>query len=272
MKKQDTVKMILLAILVLLAYIPTFIWMVGRWTEPDTYYSHGFLVPLISLFIIWFKKGELARIEINPSPWGWVLFISGILVQVLSSLWQISFSSGFSFIPVIAGLVLLFFGKEYLRQLWFPIVFLVFMIPLPLVAVAIISLKLKFFASQISTLLLNLLGLSAIREGSVIKTAHSYMLVEDPCSGIRSLTALVSLSALVAYFMKVSAAKKIAVFISALPIAITFNIIRITVLSIISEIYGAQVITRKLHNTMGILVFVFAFLGLMLVSKLLEKP
>ena len=63
MKKQDAIKLVALGMLTLIAYIPNFIWMVDRWLEKDTYYSHGFLVPFISGFIIWPKRKELAKIE-----------------------------------------------------------------------------------------------------------------------------------------------------------------------------------------------------------------
>ena len=82
------------------------------------------------------------------------------------------------------------------------------MIPLPLVAIAQMGFKLKIFAAQISTFIVNKIGIRAIREGSVIKTAHSYLIVEDPCSGIRSLIALIALGALMAYFSNISKIKK----------------------------------------------------------------
>ena len=263
-------KLILLCALVICAYIPTFIWMVDRWTAKDTYYSHGFLVPLISLFIVWLKKDKLSKLKIQPSNLGWIFFITGISINAVSALWRIYFSSGFSLILVLAGLVLLFLGKQFLRQLMFPIVFLLFMIPLPLVAIANISFRLKIFAAHISTIIINRLGVSAIRDGSVIKTMHSYVIVEDPCSGIRSLIALIALGALMAYFSNISKTKKAILFISSIPIAISSNIMRIVTLSLASEMYGAKLATGLFHNIMGILVFVFAFVGLALVGKVLE--
>lgn len=270
MKKQKFLKFIILLILTIVAYIPTFKWMVGRWTVVDTYYSHGFLVPFISIFIVWLKRKKLSKLKINPSNSGWLFFIFGILIHLLSTLWQVNFSSGFSLIFVLIGLVLLFLGKDYLRQLMFPILFLLFMIPLPMVAIANLSFRLKIFAAQVSTFIINKMGVPAIREGSAIKTAHSYLMVEDPCSGIRSLVALIALGALMAYFSDISRAKKIVLFLSSIPIAIATNVIRIVTLSLASEMYGAKLATGWFHNTMGILVSVFAFIALALVGKLLE--
>jgi exosortase len=270
MKKQDLIKPGILLGLVIIAYIPAFIWMIDRWSSAETYYSHGFLVPLISGFIIWQKRKELNKLKIQPLNSGWLFFGAGIAIHAISALWQVSFSSGFSLLLVLPGLVLLCLGKEFLKQLLFPILFLTFMIPLPLVAIANLSFRLKIFAAQVSTLIVNRLGIAAVREGSVIKTAHSYLVVEDPCSGIRSLIALIALGALMAYFSNIPRAKKIILFFSSIPIALLSNIIRIVTVTLASEIYGSQFATGTFHDVMGILVFVFSFIGLSMTAKLLE--
>jgi len=271
MQKSDFAKFLVLVILTMVTYIPTFIWMYDRWNEKDTYYSHGILVPFISIFLIWLQRKELSKMKLNPTALGWLFFIPAMLVHMISALWRIYFTSGFSLLPVLAGLVLLFLGKEYLKKLMFPILFLIFMIPLPLVAIANISFKLKIFAAQVSTLALNnLFGIPALRDGSVIKTMHAYIIVGDPCSGIRSLIALIALGALMAYFSNISRPRKAILFIASLPIAVSTNIVRIVALSLVSEMYGSKFSTGLFHDTMGVLVFVLAFLGLLLIGKLLE--
>lgn len=270
MRKNEIIKLIPLIILVIIAYLPTFIWMVDRWSVRDTYYSHGFLVPLISIFIVWLKRHELKTLRIKSVHLGWLFFMGGLLVHLISTPFRVSFVSGFSLIPTLFGLVLLLLGKDYLRVLIFPILFLIFMIPLPMVAIANLSFRLKIFAAQISTFIINKLGVLAIREGSIIRTMHSVVMVEDPCSGIRSLIALIALGALMAYFSNLSKTKKTILFLSSVPIAISTNIIRIVSLSLASEIYGERFAAGIFHNTMGILVFVFAFIGLAVVGRLLE--
>jgi len=129
----------------------------------------------------------------------------------------------------------------------------------------------KIFATQIATFIINIVGILATRAGSIIKTANSYLIVEDPCSGFRSLIAMVALGAIMAYFLKASYLKKVILFISAVPIAICSNIIRITALSVISEIYGASYTTGLLHFAMGILTFLLSFMVLALIGRLLGK-
>jgi exosortase len=271
MKKEDFIRFITLSVLVIAAYIPSFIWMVERWTVQDTYYSHGFLVPFICLFIIWTKRESFEKLAVHPAPkTGWSIFGAAIFIHLVSTLLRVSFTSGFSLIPVIVGLILVFLGKDFLKLLWFPIAFIAFMIPLPMVATANMSFRLKLLAAQIATLIVNGLGVEAVRDGSIIKTAHASVTVEDPCSGIRSLIALIALGALMAYFSHISRPRKAVLFASSVPIAVSTNIVRITALTLASEIYGSQFAMGWFHDTMGVLVFVLAFLMLSVVGKLLE--
>lgn len=270
MKKSDLIKVTALFILAVIAYIPAFVWMVERWSAAETYYSHGFLVPFISAFIVWTKRRELSALKISPQASGWIFFLGSIVVHLICTRFRISFMSGLSFIPVLAGLVLLSLGRSHLKKLLFPISFLIFMVPMPMVLIANVSFRLKIFAAQVSTVLINGVGVKAVRDGSVIKTAHSFIMVEDPCSGIRSLIALIALGALMAYFNDISRKRKIALFISSIPIAISTNIIRITALSLATEIYGDKFAGDTFHTIMGVMVFILAFIGLTLVAKLLE--
>jgi exosortase len=270
MNRSNLLRFLILAGLVAVAYIPTFDWMIGRWSATDTYYSHGFLVPFVSIGIVWLMRKELFALPVKPSPWGWPILIIGILIFLLSALWRVYFSSGFSLILVITGLVLIFLGARHLKTLWFPITFLLFMVPLPMVVVANVSFRLKIFASQVSTVAVNMLGVPAIREGSVIKTLHSYVLVEDPCSGIRSLIALIALGALMAYFSKMSARRKFVLFLMSIPLAVVTNIIRIVTVTLASEVYGSKFATGAFHDAMGIMVFVLAFVGMLVIANLLE--
>jgi exosortase len=270
MKKNVIIKLPVLGILLAIAYLPTLRWMIERWSTKDTYYSHGFLVPFVSAFIIWTLRDKLKTIVIKPANIGWAFLIPAIIIHLICVPFEISFASGFALIPILVGVVLIFLGKDYLKQLMFPILFLGFMIPLPEVLIVNLSFRLKIFAAQISTLILNSIGVHAIREGSVIKTAHAVLMVEDPCSGIRSLIALIALGALMAYFSDLSKTKKTILFMVSIPIAVSTNIVRIVALSLASEMYGEKLATGLFHDTMGILVFVLAFCGLALIGKLLE--
>ena len=107
-------------------YVPTFIWLVQAWLS-DPYYGHGFLIPLISGFVVWRNRHELKRTQ--PSLLGVILFGLGLVIYVIGFLWGMRFLSAISLLPVLAGLTLHFYGTRAARSMAFPICFLLFMVP-----------------------------------------------------------------------------------------------------------------------------------------------
>jgi len=128
----------------------------------------------------------------------------------------------------------------------------------------------KLFAASIATGLLNQMGLEAIQEGSIIKLRHATVIVDDVCSGLRSLISLTALGSIFAYWLKGGVVKKIFIFLSTIPIAIITNVCRVVVLSSIGEIWGAKYATGFIHDATGYLVFALAFIMLYLVGRILE--
>lgn len=268
--KTQYVKPAVITALLLAIYAPTIWWMVDRWNAKDSYYSHGFLVPLVSLYVLWLKKKRLSAIKPKPVVLGLWLLIAGLLIHMLSAFFRVYFTSAFSSLLVISGIVLYFSGVEMFRETLFAILFLVFMIPLPLIAVVGITFKLKMFAAYWANKIVNGLGIRAILDGSVIKMRHTHVIVEDVCSGLRSLISLLALGTIVAYLSKLSRWKKVVVFFAAGVMAIVANIVRIVFMALTSEIYGAKFTEGFLHTLSGLIVFVVAFAGLMMVVKELE--
>ncbi len=145
------------------------------------------------------------------------------------------------------------------------------MIPLPLILVAFICFKLKIIAAQFATFILNLIGLHAVQQSSIIKLSHSFVLVEDSCGGLRSLISLTALGCIFAYRLKLRLTKKILLFLSAIPVATISNAFRIVFLSAVGECWGTEHTQGFLHDLSGYLVFVFAFLLLFAVKKILTE-
>ncbi|MEK7850024.1 MAG: exosortase/archaeosortase family protein [Candidatus Omnitrophota bacterium] len=268
--KQEYVKPAIITALLLLIYSPTIWWMVDRWNAKDSYYSHGFLVPVVSLYVLWIKRDKLFSIKSKPLALGLWLLAAGLIIHMLSAFFRVYFTSAFSSLLVIAGLVLYFSGVQMLRETLFAILFLIFMIPLPLIAIVGITFKLKLFAAYWANKVINALGVRAILDGSVIKMQHTHVIVEDVCSGLRSLISLLALGTIIAYMSKLSQWKKVVVFFAAGVMAIIANIVRIVFMALTSEIYGAKFTEGFLHTLSGLLVFVVAFVGLMMVVKELE--
>lgn len=256
--------------LLLVAYIPTIMWMVDRWMGKESYYGHGFLIPVVSLFILWQRKEILQKIKVSSDISGlWIIIICLFVHLVCTSL-RVCFLSGFSFVFAIYGLVLFFFGKEMARNLNFPIFFLLTMIPLPLVLIGNLTVKLKLLAAEVATFVLNRIGFPSVRDGSIIRMPDSFIAVEAPCSGLRSLISLLTLGLLFAYAAKISLVKKSIIFLSSIPMAIITNVIRIVMLAAANDLYGEKVALGFLHDFSGFLVFGLAFIGLYSVSHILE--
>lgn len=262
--------------LLVLIYWPTFIWMNVRFNEADTYYSHGFLVPLVFIYLIWTKRDELKKAGISPLNIGLILLVPALLAHLLAHLLEINFISGFSLIITIFGLSFYLYGLGVSRRLVFAVLFLVFMIPLPQVMIINISFKMKLFAAQVATACVNLMGIDAVREGSIVRLPNTALTVGDPCSGLRSLISLTALGALYAYLIKVSKIRKAALFLLSIPIALIANIIRIILLLLVAFVYGSKAATGKFHDFSGFLLFAFALMGLIIVGRILswqkEKP
>lgn len=268
--KRDQLKVILTGAVFVLAFIPALMWMWDRWFARDSYYSHGFLVPVVTGYLIWQMKDELSKVPLKESVWGMRFIIAGVILYFLSSLFRIYFSSGFSMLIVLYGLVLYFLGADFVKKTAFPLLFLVFMIPLPEVTITNMSFQLKMFAAKIAGITLNNMNIPAVQDGSIIKMRHTHVVVDDVCSGLRSLIALTALGSIFAYWLKASMAKKIILFLSTIPIAVVTNVCRVVILASISEIWGAQYAEGFVHDATGFLVFVIAFILLYTVGKILE--
>ncbi|MFH0771232.1 MAG: exosortase/archaeosortase family protein [Candidatus Omnitrophota bacterium] len=263
-------KIIIMLALFTAVYWPTFVWMNARFLEADTYYSHGFLAPFVFAYLVWIKRDELERCEISPQAAGLFILIPTLLIHLLAYLLEINFISGFSIIAALFGISLCLYGVNVTKILIFPILFLVFMIPLPQVMIIGISFKMKIFAAQAAASIVKIMGIKAFREGSIIFLPNTSLTVGDPCSGLRSLISLTALGALYAYLAKLSPIRKTILFLISIPVALAANIARIALLLLVAFVYGAQVATGKFHDFSGFLLFIFALAGLIIAGKALS--
>ena len=265
------IKYLVLALLLSYTYYPSFVWMWGRWSARDSYYGHGFLIPIVALYWIYRKRDDLAKLAPERSQWGIGLLVLGGLVQIFSSIFRIYFVSTFSFVLILLGLVLFLFGRKAFKSIGFPIAFLSLMVPMPLLFITQFTLKMKFFVSEVSTALINYTGIEAIREGSYIYTRNAFLLVGDPCSGLRSFLAFLCLGFVFAYESKIPLWKKIVLVFMGFPLAILSNVFRVFSLGVLAEIYGQDFISGRVHDASGVVVFILAFGMFMILRHFLEK-
>ena len=260
----------LLALLVILLYSPTFHMFIYDWSNDDNY-SHGFLVPFIVAYLIWTKKDTLRKLSPQPSLLGLPVLLAGLSMYVVGTIGAEWFLKRFSLVIVIAGLVLYLYGKTFFRELLFPIVFLFFMVPLPAIIYKGLAFQLQLFVSLVSAKLIPLAGVALYREGNILYVSTGPLAVEEACSGMRSIMALLALSSLFAYLMYESRLKQWILVAFALPIAVVTNIIRVTTTGIMAHYWGKEFAEGILHESFGWLVFVIAFGLLYLLSKVLDR-
>ncbi len=270
-KKENAIKVGVITALLGVIYYPAFVWMYARWNTADTYYSHGPLVIIASLFFLWNMKDELVKIKPVPSNNGIILMVIALIMHIAGALIKFYFASAVSLVIMIIGITLYFFGKKTVKETQFPLLYLGFMIPAPLVIISNITIKMKLFAGSMATVLLNKIGVQAIRDGSIIKMSRSYMEIEAPCSGLRSLISLLAFGAAFAYMTRLSFLKKWILFLAALPIAIFANVMRIVLLGWVSEVYGMEAAQGWVHDFSGYLLFAIAALGMIVVNSLLAS-
>ncbi|MFW9916768.1 MAG: exosortase/archaeosortase family protein [Candidatus Thorarchaeota archaeon] len=244
--------------------------MVVDWSVDDNY-SHGFLIPLISGYLIWQKRADLSEISCHPSNTGLFLLAGGLAFFLVGNLGAELFTMRFSILIVLLGLVVYIVGWEFAKAVSLPIGYLIFMIPLPAIIWYKIAFPLKLFATRIATTVLQWLKLSAYSEGNIIHLSSTSLQVVNTCSGLRSLTSLLALSAAFALITYHSKTRKWVLFLSAIPIAILVNVIRLAATALLSEYYGVQVTQGFLHGAAGILVFILAFILIYMVHLLLQR-
>lgn len=254
------------------AYWETLQWMYDRFMGADSYYSHGFLIPFICLFFVWQQKDQLRHMQVRVSWSGLVLVFFSLGLHLLGTTLYVFSISGFSLFFLIIGLTLFLTGKEIVKSLWFPLSFLVFMFPLPMAVISLISFPLKIFAAKAGVWVVSLFGVPVYGEGFNITIPAGQLLVGNPCSGLRSLIAFLALGAVLAYMSKLSCVKKCILFLCSIPIAVVSNLVRVPILILVSHYYGLEAAAPDtwVHTGSGLLVFVLGFFLLLVCAKVLE--
>lgn len=244
--------------------------MVNDWSTNDNY-SHGFLVPFISFYLIWKDRSDLINMKSSPSNTGMFFFIGSLLFFIVTNIGAELFTMRLSMIFVVLSGVLFLFGKEIAWKISLAVLYLIFMIPFPAIIWNKIAFPLKLYATSMAVSVIGFIGIPVYQEGNIIHLANSTLEVVDACSGLRSLVSLLALSAAFALISEYSKIKKTVLFLSAIPIAIFLNILRLTVTAILSKFYGPEIVQGFLHDFSGILVFIIAIFILFTINVWLSK-
>ncbi|TVR97216.1 MAG: VPLPA-CTERM-specific exosortase XrtD [Rhodospirillales bacterium] len=240
--------------------------MVKMWGREE--YNYAYLVPLISAWLIWQKRGELAEIGVQGAWTGVLVIAGGLLLAFFGELSTIYTIIHYAFIVTIAGVALAWFGWRGLVVLAAPLFYLVFMVPLPEFLYQQVSGRMMLISSELGVAMLRLFGISVFLEGNVIDLGVYKLQVVEACNGLRYLFPLLSFGFLCAYLYKGPLWHKLLLMASTVPITIVINSFRIAVTGVLVENFGVEMADGFMHFFEGWVIFLAAvalFFGQMVV-------
>jgi exosortase A len=237
----------------------------------DENYSHGFLIPFISGYILWQRKDSIKAADFVPANSGMLLVIMGLGLYLVGMVAGESFTMRTSMLIVLAGTIIFGYGFGLFKTISFPFFYLIFMIPLPYILYDSVAFPLKLVVSKYSVDFLKLIGIPVMREGNVIRLVSTTLEVADACSGIRSMMSLLALSAALAYFTQSGWVKRTVLIALSIPIALFANSIRVIGTGILANRYGAAAAEGFFHEFAGLVIFGVAMAMLILSALLISK-
>jgi len=256
----------IIGLLLVAIYYRIGIKLVHDWyTLPD--YSHGFLVPLFSLFLIWDRRKFIRATPVRQSWAGIPLIVFAIAVLILGVYGVDLFTSRISFVILMAGLIWTFSGRAMLRELRFPLLVLLLAIPFPEIIFNKITFPLQLLASRIASDILPILGVPTLHEGNVIQLPVMKLEVAEACSGIRSLMSLFTLAVFYGYFLERSTARRTLLALAAIPIAVAANVVRIVGTGLCVQYWDPDKALGFFHEFSGWVMFVVSLVCLYLVHR-----
>jgi len=261
------VKIGVIATLFVIFFYKQIYWtMIHRWMN-DSSWSHGFLIPLFSLYFLNLKKDEILAIKAKPNYFGWVLMTMSLVFYALNVV-QIKMGILYSvlMIPMLLGIVLLVGGWKLIKHVWLPIIYIGFAIPIPDRIYKAITIPMRIWAAKIASGLLSLVSeLEATSRGVIIDVVYRGTPLEpsldvaEACSGMRLLMAFVALGVAMAWLHYRPWLHRVVLLSSTIPIAIFCNIIRVTVTGFIYVLIAPKYAQGIYHDILGMSMLPLAF-------------
>ena len=237
------------------------------WNDPGS--SHGMLIPPLALYVAWIRRSVTLAEPATADARGLWLTLVACLMLLVGILGAEFFLTRTSFVVLLAGMTWTFWGPGRFRTLLFPLVLLLTMIPLPQIIYNLLAAPLQLFASEVATDIVQALGVTVYRDGNVIHLAGISLGVAEACSGLRSLSSLVTASLLVGFLQCTRIRTRIVLVALSIPVAIGMNVVRVAGTALIAE-QNQQYALGYYHSFSGWLVFLAGFGIVAAASKLLH--
>ena len=265
-RKDLTAYAIIAAILLLLAY-PALTWLIRSWLS-NPYYSHGFLIPPIVALLLW-RLGRHARQEPRQGQtWaGLALTVASLALVIRTLRWQNYVLTWGALIGLLIGILLYLEGWLRLKHWLFPLLFLALMVPLPFIDLA--SPWLESFTAQTAATLARAVGISAVQQGGEITLPNTTVVVGAPCSGLRSLVAMVTLAIGWVYLVKGRLIAKLIMLLAIVPLVALSNVLRVAILLVVAQVWSAEAALTYYHDWSSPVLFLMALGLLLILGKIL---
>ncbi len=264
-ESKHTIFLVCLAsVFLVLAAFPSMLELLNLWEKKEEY-SHGYLIPVISLFLVWQVKNSLEKREFVGSWLGFVAVLASSLLLFVGNLSTLHIVVQYA---VVFSLVGLSFAYAGMRAGWFlliPCLYLIFMIPLPPFLYNQLSGKLQIISSELGVLVIRSFGISVYLEGNVIDLGSYKLQVVEACNGLRYLFPLTSFGFLCAYLFKAPIWQRTIVFLSTMPVTVFMNSFRIGVIGVLVDNFGQEQAEGFLHDFEGWVIFM-ACLGVLFIE------
>ena len=243
--------------------------MVRRW-DASPEHGYGYMIPVITLFLIWQRKDKLSQVPFKGSWWGVAVTAVGVLITLVGQLSTLHSITQYGVLVALIGAAHAVLGWVALRIIVVPLLLLFLMVPLPNFIFNNLSSYLQLVSSEIGVAVIRLFGISVYLEGNVIDLGTYKLQVVEACSGLRYLFPLLALSVIASYFYQAAVWKRLLVIFSSIPITVLMNSFRIGVIGVLVDNYGIEQAEGFLHDFEGWIVFMACVALLLLEMWLLS--
>ena len=253
-----------------LLYLPTYRELSSTiWATDEQ--GHGPIILIVSGWLLYAKRHVIAEADVRPLPvLGWALMVLAMCMFAFGISQHIISAQTLSQIVVLIALLLIFRGTQALKAVWFPLFFLLFMIPLPEALVASVTSPLKSAVSAVASNLLYLIGYPVGRSGVMLTVGPYQLMVADACAGLNSMFTLEALGMLYMNLMNYTNVRRnVALAILLVPIAFCANIVRVMILVLVTFHFGDAAGQGFVHDFAGMVLFMVALMLMLITDKLL---
>ncbi|MGK0442735.1 MAG: exosortase D (VPLPA-CTERM-specific) [Pseudohongiellaceae bacterium] len=243
--------------------------MVKDWELDE--YSHGYMIPMVALYIIWQKQQQLPVLTQSGAWLGVLGTLLGLLAYFMGEMATVYEVVQYGFLLCVFSVFLSFFGWRSTALVWVAFAYLIFMVPLPQFVYKALSSELQLVSSSIGVYVIRLFNISVFLEGNVIDLGSYQLQVVEACSGLRYLFPLMSFGFLIAYLFKAPFWQRALLFLSTIPITVLMNSFRIGLIGVTVEYWGIEMAEGVLHDFEGWVIFIGCLGVLVIEMTLLHK-